>query len=1443
MELLSWVRKRGLQDSDAQVRAASLELGLATVDANADAALDALLAEKFDALDPSSFGVVAMLGRAAKSLQGADTRVAELADRLVEALVSESPSSAPEKVPVTQRKSSASSSVNSGKSGGASTNRPSGGSKMNSNISLEAVAAGRLKGGIGTGKSIQKNKAHKAASLRTSLTAKTENKLTAAELQQRRAANAHVEDMLPKPVAVDADAAQAAVADGLVPLAKALKKQGVETAAAVVDRLQSLCYGEECIGTSTFARRGAGRGIAAMVKGLGIAALKQRNVVKRIEAALESKVVDEQHGGLVAIECLTARMGLLFEPYGIALFPLLLRAFQADGSLIVRQAAFRAGKTLFHGLSAHGVKLALPTLLSAASNDETGGDKESSNKQAWRRRVAAIGMLGASASAAPKQLGAVLPRAVPELISALADTHPRVRETAREALGEVANVAKNPEIRNLKAVLLDALCEPAQCTRLALDSLLGREYAHALDAASIALVMPILVRGMRDRTADTRRCAAVLAGNLALMTATGVTMTMTEALQPCLEDAAVVDASPDVRRAAALALGQLVASIGDLPPTLLPRLAGAALASPNPPEIGDIISGKFTAQHGEGVLAGAAQGTSERSGAAQALAVVAIELNIGIKVIRETAIPAVTAKNAATRQGAQYIMRYLSQCPDLDTSLVPDMLEANVVGLADDSDAVREVALLAGKMLVRHHGKAQLAVLLPNLEAQLGHNEWRIRASAAVLLGELLCLVGDARRVGFAEIDLDDDAGLGDHEVADAIRQAIGLQKWHNILASLYIARLDSVAAVRHAAVQVWKTVVPNTPKALRDILKNLVRRLVSMLTPEAGSSTNLISSSGLPLKQEAIEDDLIDEDDDTASSEGDFEIAQDAAIERQRVGSRTLGDIVQKIGERVLPELVPLLVEAFEQGDDATRVGVCLGLAEVCAACSAQQAVERLQLLAPAILDALLDNSPSVASHGALAFRELHKCAGKAAVEAVLPSLLSRLDENDDDSAVRAIGELAQKRSRELVQLLVPSLLSARPLSLARGRALAALANSAGAAVGPYVGSVVRTVIAHVIECTEADSNEKLLTCAAQVAAAAALSGDATGTVGQLASSLTTSAPETRAAAAKVSALFFSSLGTSAQDDEEFISSCDRLVKLLVAGLGEKELGPRRGCVDALTAYAAAFSIETQATQLELIRITLASTASEARFSSTHQKTGEDIPLLPGLALEDPPRDALKALYPIYLHVLLKASAEERTIAADGVTELVELASPATLKKHAVKIAGPLIRVVGDRWSPELKTAVLNALASLLRLAPMSLKAFVPQLQATFLKHLKEPPPPRTLPSAWQKVRNKALAGLAHLAPLSPRLDAMLRDLAGAATTSLNNQDYGHSTDTIDLQRTLLKALSTIITNRPAKRFSPDAVLVVTDAAEALSSADDEGVAKCANSLLNALRVYNDSE
>ena len=65
----------------------------------------------------------------------------------------------------------------------------------------------------------------------------------------------------------------------------------------------------------------------------------------------------------------------------------------------------------------------------------------------WRARVAAIEMLGATASCAPKQLGAVLPKAVPALADALADTHDGVREAARKALEEVFSVASNPEVR------------------------------------------------------------------------------------------------------------------------------------------------------------------------------------------------------------------------------------------------------------------------------------------------------------------------------------------------------------------------------------------------------------------------------------------------------------------------------------------------------------------------------------------------------------------------------------------------------------------------------------------------------------------------------------------------------------------------------------------------------------------------------------------------------------------------------------------------------------------------------------------------------------------------------------------------------------------------------------------------------------------------------------
>ncbi|KAH8069994.1 protein kinase regulator [Aureococcus anophagefferens] len=1059
------------------------------------------------------------------------------------------------------------------------------------------------------------------------------------------------------------EAGQVAIADGLVPLVKAMKKPHGDRAGALLERLLAACLEPR-------RRRSAARGarVAAAIKGLGIGSLKAHGVVAKLEAALDAgEGINAKHGALSAVERLAARLGVLFEPDEIALLPFLLRAF-SEGSDVVRDAAKGAARKVFEGLSAHGVKLAFPAVLGAASGDETSN---------WRARVAAIDMLGATAHCAPKQLGAVLPRAVPALAGALADTSAQVRDAAKAALDDVASVARNPEVKALKRELIEALVDPAHATREALDALLGREFAHALDAPSLALLAPILQRGPRDRAAETKRRAALVAGNLSALCsgtaqATAALAPHMPALQPLLEAAAVGDAHPDVRSAAARALAQIVGALGEVQvPFVVERLVNAALgcrSSDATVDGGDILGGDAGGGGANGgLLGGAASGASERSGAAQALSLVLNELGEDrvATCLTSSLAPLGRQETAAGREGALWCVRYLARDTAEFSPLVGDALGCVLDGLADDADPVREVALLAGKQL---------------------------------LIGELLCLVGDAKPVGVAVEELDDiDAAMGDEATGALIEEQIGAAGWRNTLSSLYIARLDAVAAVRQAAVE-----VPNTPRALRDILPVLVARLVAMLTP-AGAD------GGAPRGPAAPRPPADASSDDDDSGDEDLDEGDDADAEKQRVASRALGDVVKKIGDRVVPELVPLLRESFAEGDEATRVGVCLGLAEVASATPQRQALGHLGLLAPVIEDALCGSSrstPRVQAHAALAFHALYGQAGRDAVDAMLPGLLRRLDDDLDDGdgspAVRArqaLRDVLRRRSRELLPLVVPALLK-RPIGDLRCAALSAVADVAGRPLSPFVSSVARGVLAELAAIPPGDGGENdarrgaLLAAAADVAAAVAAAGFAS---------------DARRLAAPPPGSVVAPDASS-----RLLDAAPKLLKELLCCLGDGDGGVRSAAVDGLEAYGAAFDAEQQATHLDFTRVTLASAASDARWK---QKRGDD----PLPALSEDPR-CLKALLPSYLRALLQGSPEARESAALGLGELVDLSSEAALKPLAIKVAGPLIRVVGDRFAAPVKAAILGALSALLRRGPLLVKAFVPQLQATFSKALRDP-------------------------------------------------------------------------------------------------------------------------
>lgn len=125
--------------------------------------------------------------------------------------------------------------------------------------------------------------------------------------------------------------------------------------------------------------------------------------------------------------------------------------------------------------------------------------------------------------------------------------------------------------------------------------------------------------------------------------------------------------------------------------------------------------------------------------------------------------------------------------------------------------------------------------------------------------------------------------------------------------------------------------------------------------------------------------------------------------------------------------------------------------------------------------------------------------------------------------------------------------------------------------------------------------------------------------------------------------------------------------------------------------------------------------------------------------------------LLPIFRESILNGAPELKESAGHGLGEIIKLTSVEALKPSVIHITGPLIRILGDRFSHNVKTAVLDTLAILLSKASAMLKPFLPQLQTTFLKALND---------SNRTVRLKAGFALSHLINIHTRPDPLYNEL-----------------------------------------------------------------------------------
>lgn len=64
-----------------------------------------------------------------------------------------------------------------------------------------------------------------------------------------------------------------------------------------------------------------------------------------------------------------------------------------------------------------------------------------------------------------------------------------------------------------------------------------------------------------------------------------------------------------------------------------------------------------------------------------------------------------------------------------------------------------------------------------------------------------------------------EEASAGTDAIKKALADTLGKERRDRVLAALYIVRQDSTGGVRQAAIGVWKALVQNTPRTVREIL------------------------------------------------------------------------------------------------------------------------------------------------------------------------------------------------------------------------------------------------------------------------------------------------------------------------------------------------------------------------------------------------------------------------------------------------------------------------------------------------------------------------------------------------------------------------------------------------------------------------------------------------
>lgn len=256
-------------------------------------------------------------------------------------------------------------------------------------------------------------------------------------------------------------------------------------------------------GADAAARSGPATKVAEAVKAAGPASLAGSGIVDNIKAALEDQASPSaREGALQAFTAIVKAVGPLAEPFLVSVVPAILERL-ADKIPTVRTEAEGALAAFIGGLNPYSVFEVLPMLFEGMNVAKN-----------WQIKMGALTSLQTLAKSAPRQVARCLPEIVPRITECFADAKEQVKAAASTTATECFYKSGNRDIEQFVPALVSCIARPAE-TADCIHKLAATTFVQQVEAPPLSIIVPLLVRGLRERTTAIKRKSCVIIDNMA----------------------------------------------------------------------------------------------------------------------------------------------------------------------------------------------------------------------------------------------------------------------------------------------------------------------------------------------------------------------------------------------------------------------------------------------------------------------------------------------------------------------------------------------------------------------------------------------------------------------------------------------------------------------------------------------------------------------------------------------------------------------------------------------------------------------------------------------------------------------------------------------------------------------------------------------------------------